>query len=132
MTAFAKRAMSARNGDHGYLVWITTVSGDGASMSLIATSRKTHTRVSHTAARVEEAPALILDPRGVDRELDVGRGHGLAVRELDARAQLEGVGLLVGGEGVGGRKPGLDVLAVLGDGVERLHDLLEDPDRLVV
>ena len=35
----ANRAMSARNGAHGYLVWMTTVSGSGVVMSLIAASR---------------------------------------------------------------------------------------------
>ena len=81
---------------------------------------------------VEEAPALRLGAGIVERELDVGRGHRLPVRELDALAELEGVGLAAVRDLVARGEPRLLALAVGGDGVERFHDLLGEPDRLVL
>ncbi len=68
----------------------------------------------------------------VDRELHVGRGHRLAVGELDAGPELERVGLAVSRLGVAGGEVGPDALAVVRHRVQRLEDLLEDPDRVVV
>ena len=81
---------------------------------------------------VDVAPARLGVARGVDRELDVVGGHLLAGVELDALAEMEGVGELVGREVVAGGQPGLDALSVGSDDVERLVQLLEDPDGLVV
>ena len=53
MIPLAKRAMSARNGDHGYFVWITTVSGSGVWMSLIATSMNPQPWSSTRASSIE-------------------------------------------------------------------------------
>ena len=65
-------------------------------------------------------------------ELDVVCRHLLAGVEQHAVAEVERVRQLVLREVVARGQPGLDVLAVGGDRVERLHELLEDPDGLVV
>src|SRR5207247_8107410 len=58
--------------------------------------------------------------------------HRLAVRELDAGAELERVRLAVLRLRVRRREPGPQRLAIVGCEVERLVDLLRDPDRLVL
>src|SRR6059036_587780 len=114
MIPFANNAMSATNGAHGNLRWKTTVLGSGASMLLIAASRY---------------PQPFAWARASSIELDVGCRHRLAVRELHAFAQLEGVRLAVLRLRVAGREPRLQGRAVITHFVEGLVDLLGEPDR---
>ncbi len=89
-------------------------------------------RVHRLDGRVQVGPALRRLAVLVDRELHVRGRQRLAVGELDAGPEGEGVGLLVRRDLVAGRERGLHALAVVGHGVELLEDLLEDPDRVVV
>ena len=89
-------------------------------------------RVDRLDGGVDVAPALGRGTGLVDGELHVGRRHRLAVGELHPLAQGERVGLLVRRHGIAGGQPRLHALAVRRHRVQRLHDLLEDPDRLVV
>ncbi|MPM08774.1 hypothetical protein SDC9_55090 [bioreactor metagenome] len=62
----------------------------------------------------------------VERIFHIGRGHCLAVVELDPRAQLEGVGQPVVGDLEALAEPGNDV-EVLVDGDDRGMDVLQNP-----
>ena len=81
---------------------------------------------------VDVAPALGGGHRLLQAELHVLGRHGRAVGELDPLPQRDGVRQLVLRDGVAGREPRRDALAVAGDGEQRLGDLLDDPDRVVV
>ncbi len=89
-------------------------------------------RVHRRDGRVDVAPALGRRAGLVDGELHIGRRHRLAVGELHALAQRERIGLLVGRDGVAGGQPRHDALAVRRHRIQRLHNLLENPDGLVV
>ena len=81
---------------------------------------------------VEEAPALGLSSSVVDRELDVGGGHRLAVREADPSAQAERVPLAAVGDRSSRWRATADTLAVWRGRVQRLVDLLDQPERFVL